>query len=248
MGLHPWARVGFGRAARAYERARPAYPAEAVAWLAERLDLRPGRTVVDLGAGTGKLSGLLVPTGARVVAVEPVDEMRRLLERIAGVEVLAGTAEAIPLPDASTDAVSVAEAFHWFNGDEALGEIHRVLRPACALALVWNRLDGTDPVSAAFQEVIERYRGHPPVAGSSRGREAFDRTTLFTPLELRTFANAQELDADTLADRAASESSIAILPEERRREVRGVVRALAWTKTKVVLRYVTEVYISRRRP
>ena len=159
MGLHPWARVGFGRGARAYERARPVYPAEAVAWLAESLDLRPGQTVVDLGAGTGKLSGLLVPTGARVVAVEPVAEMRRLLERVAGVEVLDGAAEAIPLPDASADAVSVAEAFHWFHSDEALGEIHRVLRPACALALVWNRLDSTDPVSAAFQEVLERYRG-----------------------------------------------------------------------------------------
>jgi SAM-dependent methyltransferase len=233
------AAIGFGRAAGPYERARPSYPPDAVAWLVERLDLRPPRTVVELGAGTGKLTRLLTATGARVVAVEPVEEMRRLLEGVVGAEALEGTAEAIPLPDASADAATAAQAFHWFRADEALREIHRVLRPASALALVWNRLDSTDALTAAFAEIVARHRGHAPLDGGPAWREAFDRTRLFTALELRTFANAQELDPDGLVERAASESSIAILPEERRRAALDEVRELG--PTTVVLRYVTEV-------
>jgi ubiquinone/menaquinone biosynthesis C-methylase UbiE len=243
MNVDERAVVSFGRAAEAYERSRPGYPAGAVAWLAEKLGLGPGRTVVDLGAGTGKLSRLLVETGARVVAVEPVEEMRRLLETVAGVQALAGTAEAIPLPDASADACTVAQAFHWFEPVAALAEIHRVLRPDSALALLWNRLDEADPLTAAFTAVLARHRAHPPVGHA--WPEGHDRTALFTPCELRTFANVQELDAEALTDRLASESSIAVLPEERRRQALGEVRVLA--PRKVVLRYVTEVYVSNRR-
>jgi SAM-dependent methyltransferase len=235
--------AGFGRTAEAYERGRPGYPADAVAWLAEKLSLGPGRTVVDLGAGTGKLSRLLVETGARVVAVEPVEEMRRLLETVAGIQPLAGAAEAIPLPDASADACTIAQAFHWFEPAAALAEIHRVLRPHSALALLWNRLDEADPLTAAFTAVLARHRAHAPV--DSTWPEGHDRTVFFTPPELRTFANAQELDAKTLADRLASESSIAVLPEEGLRQALREVRALA--PRKVVLRYVTEVCVSHRR-
>ena len=106
--LHPATR-GFELAADVYERGRPDYPAAAIAWLVERLDLRPGRTLVDLAAGTGKLTRLLVPSGADVIAVEPLAAMRALIENA---RVLEGTAEAMPLPDASADAVTVAQAFH----------------------------------------------------------------------------------------------------------------------------------------
>lgn len=246
MDVHHWAAAGFGSAAEAYERARPSYPPGAVAWLVERLDLRPGRTVVDLGAGTGKLTRLLVPSGARVLAVEPVDEMRRLLADVSGAEVLAGAAEEIPLPEASADAVTVAHAFHWFRAGEALPELHRVLRAGGALALVWNRLDSTDPFTAAFAAVVTRHRGHGPLDGGGSWREALDRTALFAPLDLRTFANVQELDPDGLVERAASESSIAILPDARRRAALDEVRRLA--ETTAVLRYVTEVELFGRRP
>jgi SAM-dependent methyltransferase len=233
--------ASFGTAAAAYERGRPGYPADAVAWLAERLGLQPGRTVLDLGAGTGKLSRLLAETGARVVAVEPVEEMRRLLETVEGVQALAGTAEAIPLADASADACTVAQAFHWFESAAALTEIHRVLRPDSALGLLWNRLDEADSVTAAFSAVLARYRAHPLVG---TGPEGFD-TALFTQPRQRTFVNLQELDADLLADRLGSESSIALLPEKRREQALREVRALA--PGKVVLRYVTEVYVANRR-
>lgn len=245
--IHPWAREGFGRAAEAYEQGRPGYPPEAVSWLVERMSLGPGRTVVDIGAGTGKLSRLLVPTGAHVVAVEPVAAMRRLLRRLAPVEVVAGSAEAVPLPDARADAVTVAEAFHWFRGEDALAEIHRVLRPGCSLALLWNRPDLTDPLQAALHEIVERYRGHAPVLGSGAWRKAFEETPLFTRRELRTFPNAQALDVEGLVGRAVSESSIAILPEERRSKVVAEVRELARSRPKpLVLRYLTEVHLCTR--
>jgi SAM-dependent methyltransferase len=128
--VHRSASRGFARASEAYERGRPGYPPEAVARLARELELRPGRVVLDLAAGTGKLTAHLVGTGAELVAVEPVAEMRAVIERaLPGVAAYAGTAEEIPLETNSVDAVTVAQAFHWFSGEEALVEIHRVVRP-----------------------------------------------------------------------------------------------------------------------
>ena len=128
MAIHRSAR-GVQLAAGDYQRARPDYSDEAGRWLAERLDLRPGRKVVDIAAGTGKLTRALVATGAKVVAVEPVAGMReRLAAALTGVELLDGVAEAIPLDDASVHAATVGQAFHWFDGDRALTEIHRVGR------------------------------------------------------------------------------------------------------------------------
>lgn len=222
MSIHPWAAAGFGSAAEAYERGRPDYPPEAIAWLAERLDLGPGRTVVDLGAGTGKLSRLLAGTGARVIAVEPVDEMRAFIE----VEALAGTAEAIPLPDACADAVTAAQAFHWFRPDEAGREIDRILKPGGKLARIDNRLDRSDPATDAFAAIIDHCRGHPCLEDEP------------SP-DARRFPHAQTLDADGLAARLASETSIAILPDERRREVLDAVRALG----PLTLRYLTEIEV-----
>src|SRR5207248_291508 len=150
MSVHP-AAAGFARAADVYERARPEYPPEAVAWLVERLDLGPGRVVVDVAAGTGKLTRLLVPSGAQVVAVEPLAEMREVLRGVVPeAEAREGTAEALPLPDDCADAVMVAAAFHWFRRDEALPELARVLRPGGRLAIVYNL---RDPDSQLQQEL-----------------------------------------------------------------------------------------------
>ena len=129
----------FGRAALEYDRGRPDWPPE----LLDALPLGAGSTVLDLGAGTGKLTRLLAARYARVVAVEPDDRMREL---ISDVDTLAGTAEQIPLPDASVDGVFAAEAFHWFAGSDAIAEIERVLRPGGVLALFWNRFDSADHV------------------------------------------------------------------------------------------------------
>src|SRR2546421_8267168 len=129
--MHPVAAAGFASAADVYERARPSYPEEAVAWMAERTGLVAGRTVVDVGAGTGKLTRLLPATGARVIAIEPVAEMRAKLD---GIDALDGTAEDLPLSNGCADVVTVAQALHWFDLDRALPELHRVLRPDGYLA------------------------------------------------------------------------------------------------------------------
>jgi SAM-dependent methyltransferase len=199
--IHDWAEGGFTRGAAAYEQARPDYPRAAI----DLLGLGPGKTVVDVGAGTGKLTRQLAATGARVVAVEPLDAMRGLIPT-EGIEVLAGTAEALPLPSASADVVTAAQAFHWFRTEEALSEMRRVLRPDGLLALLWNRRDPDDPVQREFMRILSRHRAHPPL----------DATPGVEGSELLTFPHVQELDREGLVAQAASESSIAVLEGEAR--------------------------------
>jgi SAM-dependent methyltransferase len=245
-GVHAAAARGFARSAGAYERARPEYPPAAIDWLRERLGLGPGRRVVDLAAGTGKLTRPLAGTGAEVVAVEPVAEMRARIGPGAA-EVLDGTAEAMPLADASADAVTVGQAFHWFDGPAALAEIHRVLRPGGALALVWNRRPLDDPVHAAIEALMAPHRGDAPVHRSGAWRAALEETVLFGALEERAFPHAQDMDADALADRVGSTSVIAALPDGPRAEVLAEVRALA-AGGPMRLTYVCEVFACDRCP
>ncbi len=149
----------FGPAAADYERARPTYPAGAIERLVRELGIGPSTTVCDLAAGTGKLTRLLAATGAEVVAVEPVPGMRDQLELACpDVRVLDGTAEAIPLADASVDVVTVAQAFHWFRFEEALAEIRRVLRPGGGLAILFNERDSRAGWVAAWNDAIEWHR------------------------------------------------------------------------------------------
>jgi ubiquinone/menaquinone biosynthesis C-methylase UbiE len=160
--LHPATR-GFAAAADAYERGRPDYPPAAIVRIVSGLGLRGGRTVLDLAAGTGKLTRLLVPSGANIIALEPVREMRSQLERqVPGVATIAGTAERIPLADGYLDGVTVGQAFHWFRQDDALREIHRVLRPGAGLALIWNARDERHPLQAALSEIIDPLEGDMP--------------------------------------------------------------------------------------
>ena len=245
MPVHRVASTGFAQSADSYEQGRPEYPAAAVAWLSRRLCLGADRLVIDLAAGTGKLTRALVASGAEVVAIEPVAEMRALIGPT--IRVLEGTAEKIPLPDASADAVTVAQAFHWFDGDSALTEIHRVLRPGGALALVWNGRVPDEPVNEAIEAIIAPHRGDTPAHRSGTWRAAFDRTSLFGPLEEKEFPNAQTLDAEALGARVGSISFIAALPALDREQVLGAVRALA-QRGPVTVPYVTEVQVADRRP
>jgi SAM-dependent methyltransferase len=235
--------AGYARSAAAYERGRPGYPPAAVDYLAARLRLGPGRTVVDLAAGTGKLTRPLLATGAEVVAVEPVAEMRAVLP--AEARAVEGTAEAMPLDTGRADAVTIAQAFHWFDGDAALAEIHRVLRPGSSLALVWNRRRRDDPLNQAIEGLLAPYRGHMSAMQTGSWHVPFDRTKLFGPLEGRVFSNEQSLDADRLADRIASVNFIARLDEKERTKVVQAARALAGAAG-VTIRQDTEVLVADR--
>jgi SAM-dependent methyltransferase len=237
--VHPSAATGFARSVEAYERARPEYPPEAIAWLAEELDLRPGRTVVDLAAGSGKLTRPLAQLGCEVIAIEPVAEMRAAIGPTA--RALDGTAEAIPLPDDSADAVTVGQAFHWFDGPKALAEIARVLRPGGALALIWNRRPTeSSALHAAISEMIAPYRGDAPSHGSGAWRETFAGRELAE----RRLHFSQRLDADGLADRVGSTSFVAALDDSTREPLLERVRALV-PDGPVDVPYVCELHLWR---
>ena len=225
--IHAAAAAGFAAGAGAYVTGRPDYPPEAGQWLRDVIELAPGKTVADLGAGTGKFIPYLKNTGAKVVAVEPVAAMRdELSGRHGEVAALAGTAEAIPLPDGSLDAVVCAQAFHWFATPAALAEIRRVLRPGGMLGLIWNVRDESVPWVAAVSAITNAHEGDTPRYKGSAWRRVF-------PAE--GFAEAGEWHArnahvgsvqHVIIDRTTSTSFIAALPPEAQRAVVRQLHAL----------------------
>lgn len=218
-------RLSFDTVAGAYERSRPGYAPDAVAWLAERLAIGPGRRVLDLAAGTGKLTRQLLPLGAEVVAVEPGDEMRAMLERtVPDVQALAGSAEAIPLPNASVDAITVAQAFHWFQVEDALAEMHRVLRPGGGIALLWNEWDDEDELLHEINEIIEALR--PVHRQGDEQHKAFNASLLFDGREERQFRHAESLPSDTVVERVSSVSAISAAEPAVRDQALAAVREI----------------------
>jgi SAM-dependent methyltransferase len=224
--LHIAAATGFEAGAETYARGRPDYPAEIDGWLNKTLHLGPRRTALDLGAGTGKFTGRLLATGASVIAVEPVDAMRaRLARDWPQVTALKGTAESIPLPDASADAVVCAQAFHWFATTAALAEIRRVLQPGGMLGLVWNTANLAVDWVAQFRGMINEYQGDAPQFASGAWKRAFPAAG-FGPLMESRFSHEHVGGAETvIVDRLLSVSFVASLPAAEREALAERVRA-----------------------
>ena len=238
--VHPAAATGFARSVEAYERARPEYPPEAIAWLARELDLRAGRTVVDLAAGSGKLTRPLAALGCEVIAVEPVAEMRAAIGPAA--RALDGTAEAIPLPDEAPMPSPSARP--------SIGSTGRRRWPrssACCAPAARSRSCGTgaraSPRRCTRRSARSwlRYRGDAPPHGSGAWRDAFAGRELVE----RLFEFSQRLDADGLADRVGSTSFVAALDDEQRQPLLARVRALA-ADGPVDVPYVCELHLWRR--
>jgi ubiquinone/menaquinone biosynthesis C-methylase UbiE len=247
-GIHRDAAVGFQRAADDYERGRPGYPPAVTELLAEELPIRPRTRVLDLAAGTGKLTRELTRTGANVVAVEPVEAMRKQLSVMCpDADVLDGAAEAIPLPDRSVDAVTVAQAFHWFDATAALAEIARVLRPAGGLALVWNRRDESAPWVAEMSRVLHWNQGRVPGYARVGWAEVVANAGAFTPIETARFSWQQPMTRERLVDRVRSISYVAAAPEAEREQYVDAVLALVSTQDEPFpLPYVTRVFWCHR--
>ena len=249
--VNPAAAEGFGAVADEYERARPDYPRAAVERMTAELRIEAGSRLLDLGAGTGKLTRML--TGTDVVAAEPLSSMRDRFARVLpGVPLVAGVAEALPFRDAVFDAAVCAQAFHWFDGERALAEIHRVLTGAGGLALIWNVKDESMDWVRALGDILRPHQAKVPQETTGRWREAFGSSG-FGPLEEARFPHSQRLDAAGLVERYASASYVATLPEAERRDVLLRVRDLAETHPDLAgredfeLPYVTELYWSARR-
>ncbi|HEX2890235.1 class I SAM-dependent methyltransferase [Vineibacter terrae] len=225
--IHDAAAKGYATAAQAYVTGRPGYPPESDTWLREVVGLGPGATVVDLGAGTGKFLPYLRRTGARLVAVEPVAEMRAQIERDHdSVHVMNGTATAIPLADASVDAVVCAQSFHWFATPAAVAEIRRVLVPDGVLGLIWNVRDESVPWVAALTAIVDPFQSDSPRYRSGDWRRVFPAEG-FAALGERHARNGHVGKPEqVIVDRMLSTSFIASLPPEQHAAVARQLRSL----------------------
>jgi len=228
--MHEAAVKGFAREAQAYARGRPEYPVALDQWLRQALRLDTSRTVVDLGAGTGKFTRRLLTTGANIIAVEPVQEMlTQLTLAVPTVAARSGTAENIPVNDQAVDAVVCAQAFHWFATYAALREIHRVLRPGGYLGLIWNVRDESVEWAAAMTSIMAGYEGDAPRYRSGAWRKLFPAEG-FGPLREQRFAHGHTGPPEqVIVDRVLSVSFIAALPRSTQHVVAAKLRDLIAT-------------------
>lgn len=207
-------RLTFGAHADEYERARPEWPAEVARWFVPE----DAEVVVEVGAGTGKLTRALAGLGVRVVAIEPDPRMLAVL-RSSGLEGVDGSAERIPAGDGAADAVVAGSAMHWFDLDRALPEFHRVLRPGGRLGFGWNGRDGRHPTIARMNEAI--YSKAPDrTQWRERGWEAeVVAKSAFADVEHRIFEHVHEFPRAVLDAHLWSYATIASLPDEEREQV-----------------------------
>lgn len=197
----------FGRVAEAYDRGRPTYPREAIAWLTGEVPL----SVLELGAGTGKLTEVLLDLGHEVFATDPDDAMLDVLSRrFPDVRATVGTAEQIPTGNTQYDVVIAGQAFHWFDLERALPEIVRVLRPGGVLALTWNVFDDRIPWVRKLARLLDHSAEHDDPSA------ALDDSALFTAVEPREFKHRQVIRRTTVQDLALAQSAVASLAEPGR--------------------------------
>jgi SAM-dependent methyltransferase len=223
-GIHPSAAFGFTASAAQYERGRPEYPLAAIEFLKEVFGLGPASTIVDLAAGTGKLTRGLAETESFVVALEPLATMRaEFIRALPSMALVGAVAERLPVAKGSVDAIVVANAWHWFDSDAAAAEASRVLRRGGGLALIYNRRDESIGWVARLSEIIDAHRGDTPQYRSGRWRQDFNSNPWFAPLLRREFKYEHRLSPTLLRDRVASVSFIAQLDATRRQSVMASV-------------------------
>jgi SAM-dependent methyltransferase len=246
QAVNPVATAGFGSQADAYQRGRPNYSDDAVDWMLA--GVAPGARVLDLAAGTGKLTTQLLSRGYEVVAVEPVDEMRSELAAAApDATVLAGAAESIPLPDCSVDAILIAQAFHWFDERAAMVEITRVVRRRGRLALIWNERDNSVPWMARLTNILHSNITLP----YDRDRDwsaIIDKPGTFTRVEHHRGTFHHMIDTETLLARVASTSYIGAMSAEERAPFLERTRSLvAGFPEPFAMPYVSDAFRCNRR-
>jgi SAM-dependent methyltransferase len=213
--------------ASAYERGRPDFPRPAVEHLVRALRIDSSDVVLDLAAGTGKFTKELLPVAGTVLAIEPEPSMRaELARRLPDAVVCDGQAESMHIADDSVDAVTVAQAFHWFADVEVLGEIARILRPRGRLGLIWNVRDLSSPIQQALERIYAAHRASSPNYRGSGWRDVFTQEGPFTPLHQADFRHEHVVDQDGLLALVLSMSYMSRLPEDDRASVADTVASI----------------------
>jgi SAM-dependent methyltransferase len=249
--IHPVVETGYGRAAATYARARPGYPPQLAPWLLAQLGTGE---VLEVGAGTGKLTRLLVAAGARVTAVEPVAAMREQLTGLAGVDVVAARAEELPVPDASVTGAVFSQSLHWTDAPAALTELDRVLAPQGRAGLVWNFRDTSVPWQAELDELLAALRGDAPHSRDGRWQKAV-AASAFAVVDQVTWRWVHDVDVRGVVERVLSVSYVAALEDAGRAAVVARVRELLARRLgvhddgdPVGFPYATEAYVLARAP
>jgi SAM-dependent methyltransferase len=239
-------RRGFESDSETYERARPVYPAAALERIVTTAGIAAGTRVLDLAAGTGKLTRQLAARGAGCIAVEPSAAMRSVFRRVLpDVALTGGTAEAVPLAANSVAVVVVAQAFHWFDPLPALAEIARVVRHGGWLALVWNERDESDPMIDELVRITKWDRAQPYPMGKDFG-EDIDRSGRFGPVERTKFRFVQPVDRSQFVEQVASRSYVRVMTEPDRLAMLAEVAELgAGLDEPIAMPYITDLLCAR---
>lgn len=245
---HPVAVSGFSSDPWRYERGRPGYPPDAVRFMLENVPHGADDLILDIGAGTGKLTRALASTQATVVAVDPVEAMVRLVPEFApSAHLVVGVAESLPVASRSASAITVAQAFHWFDAEQAWTEFARVLRPRGAVALVWNaRLREVEWVDRIWS-LMDRIEKTAPWRNHDRP-DRFPPHPAFTDVERTSFRHSVEMSEEDVIARVMSVSHVAVLPAADRADLEREVSAiLAENDRPLEITYRTDVLIRRGR-
>jgi SAM-dependent methyltransferase len=253
--LHSIAAEGFGRDAHIYARGRPGFPTDSLGWLEQDLKVGPGKTVLELGAGTGKFTELLSRTRADIVAIDPMPVMLQQLPlELPGVRALRGSAQSLPIASAIADAVICAQSFHWFATESTLAEIRRVLKPGGRLGLIWNVRDKSVAWVDSLAELVDRHEGNAPRYDNGEWQMVFPAPG-FGPLHQKFVAHEHTGSAEqVIVERTASIGFVAALPADERLRLLGRVRALVAStpvlagNAAVVMPYVTRMYWCHKEP
>jgi SAM-dependent methyltransferase len=240
-------------AAERYERARPPYALGAIRFVVETLGLGPSSRLLDLAAGTGKLTRLFHGLVGEIVAVEPLESMRRVLaQSVADVQILEGRGEDIPLPDGSVDAAVAGQAWHWFDSARALAEVTRVTRASAGLALFWNEYDEQSELIRNLARLRESYAGDAPSHTTDDWRGAFVDSS-WGPLRMRSFSHVVHGRREMLVERVFSSSVISVLPQAEKDRIRAQILELLDSHPttagtdEIEIPYQTEVFWTEKR-
>lgn len=208
-----------------YQRLRQDYPQEAIDWLVSEAELGRGARVLDAGAGTGQASRPLVDAGVRVIAMEPAPNLRsKLSEVISAASVVGGVAETMPFRDGALDAVVAGQSFQWFDGPRAVPEIHRVLRPGGALAVIWIESDEQSTLHREMWAAVDPTEEESAIdQAQGRWNSFFEGSDLFEPFRTGSFPFTRRLAASDVPTFLSTSSDLAVMPaEEREAALRAV--------------------------